>query len=432
MTKRLLALAACLALVATLVACGGGSRTGKTNPDDWSGMELRVAGYRDFSDDPLNVEYNLGAQEFSKKYGTTVTFQLAGGDGLGRNGDLAAAIMAGDPWEVQYCFGISTFPLTFLNNLYTPITDYLDFDKDGNPSIKGDQDGIELSKVTVDGTCWKGEYYGISMLGMQEFWYLTYNETLLKELGIKTPYEYYEEGKWNMDAYKEMNAAAVAAGYNSYSDVSRPHMGGMYMSEWDLDQGTVTVVYDQPKNIAWLNYWHDLLTDPRYNVVTGGKVSNRSIIARDFVFPALIRDEATLETTDVIRYIYMPTLKSDEEGTPSVYLTDSHFLFPNGTQDGDKLPCAIELAGWMSRSMADGVMNSLYKKNMTEEDYEIMVEALDNAYFLPRLFYEGVFQVGSAFRDDMRAGKAVATHVAEQVEVLKGKAQEFNLKYAGR
>lgn len=433
MIKKLLALAACLALAATLVACdNSGGRAGKTNPDEWAGMEIRVAGYRSFSDDPLNIEYSLGAQEFNDKYGTTVKFQVSGGEGLGSKGDLAAAIMAGDPWEVQYCFGISTFPLTFVNNLYTPITDYLDFDKNGNPSIKGDKDGIELSKVTVDGTYWKGEYYGVSSLGMQEFWYMAYNETLMKELGVKTPYEYYKEDKWTMDAYKEVNAATTAAGYHSYSRVDRPHTGGMYMSEWDLDEGRVTVVYDQPKNVTWLNYWAELLTDPRYDVLTNGKVSNRSIIVRDDVFPNLIRDELTQETTDTIRYIYMPTLKSDEEGTPSTYLTDNHFLFPNGVQLGDKLPCAIELAGWMTRAKADGVMNGMYKDNMTQEDYEIMVQALDNSYFLPRLFYSGVFAIGSAYIGDMRGGKAVATHVAEQLESLKVKADEFNLKYAGK
>lgn len=437
MAKKVLALVACLALVATLVACGGNGTTssaiaGETDPAKWSGMSIRVAGYRDFSDDPLNYEYGLAADQFEQDYGVDVTFQVGGGDGLGnKDADLAAAIIAGDPWEIQYCFGISTFPLTFVRNLYTPINAFLPLDENGD--LKADELDERLSYVTVEGTKWKGNYYGVSELHMQEIWYLAYNETLMQELGIKTPYEYYKEGNWTMDTYKQVNAEALAKGYASRSSVSRPHTGGMYMSSWDLDKGSVEVTYDQEKNYQWLNFWSDLLTDPQYNVTTGGKVATREVIMRDEVMPNLIKDELTEEDnnlTDTIRYIYFPTLATDETGDPSTYLTDDHFLFPEGVQNTGKMPCAYELACCMVDSKGKILKDETYKNNMTEEDYNLFEEALANAYFLPRLFYEGVFNIGAQFMNDMNAGKAVATHVDEQKEALKAKAAEFNEKYS--
>ena len=407
MAKKLLALVVCLSLCAALVGCGKVT----FNTEDWAEMEIRVAGYRLFSDDPLNYEFAKGAEKFTEEYGTKVSFLVGGGDGLGE--DLVAGIVAGDPWEVQYCFGISVFPLTFAEGLYSPITDYLDF---------ANNDMID--ELTVEGTKWLGEYYGVSSLPMQEMWYLAYNETWMKELGLKTPYEYYQEDNWTLESYKELNAQAVALGANSRSSVSRPHTGSRYMSEWNEETGEVKIVYDQPDNVEWLSFWGSLLTDPQYNIVGGGFVSQRNCIMRDEVMPNLIKDELTQETTDVIRYIHFP----NPDGELGTYLTDSHFLFPLGV-DEDKLPCAFMLACYMTNEKSKILSEETYANNMPEEDWALFQENMENAYYLPRIFYKGAFEIGNKFRQDMAAGKSVATHISENTESLKARALEFNEKY---
>lgn len=87
------------------------------------------------------------------------------------------------------------------------------------------------------------------------------------------------------------------------------------------------------------------------------------------------------------------------------------------------------LACYMTDSKSNMVTEETYKPNMTEEDFAIWQETLENAYFLPRIFYKNVWAVGNTFLQDMRAGKAVATHIAENTESLKAQAQEFNEKY---
>ncbi len=424
MAKKLLALALCFALCATLIGCtvaGGGNKKGavKMGTEDiyaetesWKDMTIRVAGYRNFQGDELNYEFVEGANEFSEEFGTTVTFQAGGKDGQGD--DLAAAIVAGDPWEVQYSFGISVFPLVFADNLYTPIDEYINY-----------KENDKIDELTVEGATWLGRHYGISSLPMQEMWYLAYNETWMKELGMKTPHEYYEEGNWTMDTYKALNAEAVAKETKFRSSISRPHTGARFMTEWDDDLGKVTVVYDQPENVAWLNFWGSLLTDKQYNVTSGGYVATRDVIMRDDVMPNLIKDEKAKTTSDVIRYIHFPNLNG-ELGT---YLTDSHFLFPAGINE-EKLPCAIALASYMTDAKSRIVVEDTYKPNMTEEDWLLFEENMNNAYYLPRIFYYGVFDIGNKFVNDMRAGKAVATHIAENTESLKAKAAAFNLKYS--
>ena len=374
-------------------------------------MTLRVAGYRLFSDDPLNYEFALGANKFTEKYGAKVEFLVGGGDGLGE--DLVAGIVSGDPWEVQHCFGISVFPLTFAEGLYTPIDSYIDFESNQ-----------KIDKITVDGTKWLGEYYGISNLPMQEMWYLAYNETWMKELGLKTPYEYYKEGNWTLDSYKKLNAKATASGAKSRSSVTRPHTGSRYMSKWNESTGEVKVTYDSPENIKWLSFWGSLLTDPKYNIVGGGFVSQRNVIMRDEVMPNLMKDELTQKTTDVIRYIHFP----NPDGGLGTYLTDSHFLFPLGIPE-KKLPYAVKLASYMSYEKGKSNMD-LYSANMLSNDVELFKKNMDKAYFLPRIFYKGAFAIGNTFRKDMAAGKSISTHISENTESLKARAAEFNEKYA--
>ena len=440
MAKKLLALALCFALCTALVGCAGGDEDGfveeeteevvvtkkekkekmeKTDKSDlyadtsaWKDITMRVAGYRNFDGDPLNYEFVVGAQEFTDDFGTKVTFQQGGKDGQGE--DLAAAIVSGDPWEVQLAYGISVFPMVFAENLYQPIDEYINYETND-----------KIDEITVEGATWLGKHYGISSLPMQEMWYLAYNETWMKELGIKTPHEYYEEGAWTLDAYKEVNAAAVAFGANSRSAVSRPHTGSRYMSEWNAETGEVTIVYDQPDNVSWLSFWGDLLTDTQYNIAGGGCVATRDVIMRDEVMPNLIKDEASKTTTDVIRYIHFP----NPDGKLGTYLTDSHFLFPNAVAK-EKLPCAVALASYMTDAKSRYVMEDTYVPNMTEEDLALFEENMNNAYFLPRIFYYGVFDIGNKFRNDMAAGKSVATHIEENVTSLKQKADAFNLQYS--
>ena len=408
MAKKIIAVVACLAIIASFVGCG---QKVTFNTEDWADMEIRVAGYRLFNDDPLNYEFAAGADKFTEEYGTKVSFLVGGGDGLGD--DLVSGIMSGDPWEIQYCFGISVFPLTFAEDLYTPINDYIDYDNND-----------KIDKVTVEGTKWLGNYYGVSALPMQEVWYLAYNETWMKELGIKTPYEYYEEGKWNWDAYKTICAKAVEAGSGTRSEVRRPHTGRKYMSKWDLDKGEVTITYDSPENVEWLNFWGDLITNPRYDYFHQGYVSERGIMMRDNVMPEIMEYEITNNTNDVIRYINFP----GKDGEVSSYMTDGHFMFVNGISE-EELQCSIELATYMVDEQSKKV-DSLYKENMNEEDYAIWEKTLDNITFLPGAFYDGVWEIGDKFIADMKAGKSVATHIAENTESLKAKAEEYNEKYA--
>ena len=144
MAKKLLALLLVLILVASLIGCG----EKKIDTTAWKDMEITVGGYRNFQEDPKAPGIRIAAEKFTETYGTKINFMAAGGDGLGD--DIVAAMVAGDPWEIQFVWGISVLPLAINEDIYTPITEYVDFKDE------------RIDKESMDATLWKGDYYGIS------------------------------------------------------------------------------------------------------------------------------------------------------------------------------------------------------------------------------------------------------------------------------
>lgn len=413
--KKFLALVLALAAASVLVACGPSQTPGALTPEQtaaWEGMHLRVAGYRLFNDDPLNYEYAAGAEKFAEKYKTQPIEFLVGG-GAGADDDLVAAVTSGDPWDVQLCYGISALPAPIIAGVYTPLTDYINLDDE------------RIDKVTVEATRYNGELYGVSNINMQEFSYACYNETWFRELGVKTPHERFADGEWDTDNMMEMVAELKTKGAKTAMNPGRPNVVGRYMSKFHED-GTAEITYDSQENVDWLNMWRDLIYTSQYKLEgTGepGSIATRKSAFFDEVFPNLIKWELSKDTTDTLRYIHFP-----QQGTGvGTYFTDCHFMVPTGVSE-EKIPAAVELGIFMGKEKGD-LCDAMYKENMTEEDYKLMHENLDNGYFIPQFFDASIWPTYSAkFLEDCAAGKPVTAHIQENLGALQAACDDFNAK----
>lgn len=381
----------------------GGGDSANEDLSSLQGVKLVVAGYRNFSEDPLNKAYADAAKKFTEDYpGIEVEFRAGGGDGNAE--DLITAIASGDAWDLQYAYGISVFPGVFMNDMYEPLDDYIDFSDS------------RISKETVESTKWKGHYYGISNLAMQEIGYAAYNETWMKELGVKTPYEYYSEGNWNFDNFQKLTSDLKAKNANLRVSAWRPYIFGSYYAKLD-ENAKATITYDSQENREWLDFWRTMIYD--YDVNGDGSASKREAPFYLDVAPNLMTQEQTVETNDTIRYISLPS----KDGSPYTYITDSHWMVPKGAKH---IKAATELAKYMSEGKAE-YLRSNYKTIMVPEDYEIWEQALDHAEFLPR-FIPGVDrgQYATKLFDDFKAGKTVSTHISENTGALQAAAELYN------
>ena len=386
---------------------------GEINADELNGYKMRVAAYRDFPSDPLNNSYIPGAEKFKEKYpGVDVEF-ITVSDAAPDS--IAAAIAAGDVWELQYVFGVSRLPGDIVNGIYQPIDGYFD------------PEDSRLDMSTVKATYFDGKYFGVSNNNMQEFNYFSYNETYFKELGVKTPHEYYAEGKWNIDSFMEICKALyekdAKIGVGSFW---RPDWVAKHATKWNEDLTQVEITLDSAESKAILEKWRTLIYDYKITdgVAESADTAGRGTAIKSDVAPNLMISNNASSTTDTIRYIFFPSHKA-EEAKPHIYLTDAQFMLPSGSK---MQAAAIDLALDMCEARRD-YMNNYYREVMTEEGYNMIMEAMKDSKVIPHMFPDFQFPHLN-FNEEMKTGKPVSTYVSEKVTSMKAAAESFNEKLA--
>lgn len=95
----------------------------------------------------------------------------------------------------------TTFPLLISKNVYEDLTDYIDLSQ---PQWEGFDDLISQYD-------WQGRHCYYPWFATALCDYVYYSNARFEEFGIKTPREYYDEGEWTWDAFKETMTKFVDA-----------------------------------------------------------------------------------------------------------------------------------------------------------------------------------------------------------------------------
>ena len=158
---------------------GGGTAEAPSN-----GTVLEWLGYYD-----LNVQDKEVVDKFNDK-GYTVNYNATTSTEYFTK--LAALIASSDsPDLVSYEW--MCFPHGMSKNLYTALDDYMDFD---SPTWSGIKD-------TIDTFNYGGKHYYIPYQ-LRSGVVLLYNATAVDNAGIDDPFELYQDGDWDWDAWKEV------------------------------------------------------------------------------------------------------------------------------------------------------------------------------------------------------------------------------------
>ena len=314
---------------------------------DYSGMTLKVYSSIDLS----GGSYLEGAKKFEEEYGCKVEFTnvFEGSDLFYSSGE-----------DFSSCIPIDEY-INLKNKLYT--------------------------KYIIDQSCTQdGKIYGISHALLGKINYCTYDPTLFGE--ATPPYEYYNKGKWDWNNFinmaGEINSNMAIDWNSSYINM----MHSLFLDE----SGNPQFDYGTQPQIEWLNFVRALIYDR-------GIVDNQEGAFKVGFLPQLVLD--SVESGSQMRYIPWPT-KTGDMGT--VFLDEYHFCVPKGAQNPE---ASIELANYMIESCID-TRTALYKANMTEEDFNILMEQLNNVYSYPLHFD---YVPASEFITDFVRGKTVTEHI---------------------
>ena len=427
LVKWLCLVLALVMAVATLSACNGkqtaedlkergawkGEKIFETDEELIANYTFRVSAFRDFGSDPLNHQYADGANVWLEQHPGAKVQYLSVGDHQPEA--IAAAVASGDVWDIQHVFTCSQMPGDIVDGLYEPIDGYFDLNDE------------RINKGTSSGAYFDGHWYGVSNEVMQECEYLSYNETLFKENNIKTPHEYYAEGKWDINALDEIVGKLHDKGFKISFNLGHPSFNLKHATRWNEDYTDVEIVLGSTETRRYFDILRKWIYD--WEINTSGNVANRSVAISAHVIPNLTETNIinSENSTDVIRYIYCPGIYEDEK-KPYIDIADANFMVPSGANP-DMKAAAIDLAIEMGMGRKNHLVD-YYKKNMVEEDYNLLMEAMQDERPLERGFSPDFMYYNFNFTNEMKAGKPVSTYISEIEGKLHTLADKFRAKLA--
>lgn len=132
--------------------------------------------------------------DFTDKYGTKI--KVINVTKTLYQSKLASMVASGDAPDLCE-MDASDFPTSIINDLVEPISKGAAFNIEKDP---------ELDIRQMDAFKWKGQYYGVNLRNNMTYqrYCIYYNETMFNNRGVKTPYKYWKEGKWNWDTFAEL------------------------------------------------------------------------------------------------------------------------------------------------------------------------------------------------------------------------------------
>ena len=144
------------------------------------------------------------------------------------------------------------FPRVAVRNLAVPLNDYIDL----NDPI--------FDKSVSDIYTWKGKVYSVNYSIMPT--YILYNKTMFDDAGLKTPLEYYQEGNWNFDTFKEVakqltddtdkNGDIDQYGYAAWQYELFTLANGGKLVDYK-DDGGMNLALNYPETLEALNFMQD-------------------------------------------------------------------------------------------------------------------------------------------------------------------------------
>lgn len=252
---RLLAALMSLTMIGALAGCGGGTSTSESSAEDNSAykeqddvtvdatlVDEMVANDPDISGETIywlsyydlnpinNQDRSVALTLFEDKYGGKIEYISCTSTTMFDT--LASRILGGDPVDMcPYEWG--ALPNGVTKEQYQPLDDYLDLE---------DEIWSDMSDV-IDMFEYNGKHYVVPY-SLSDPLLITYSRTMCEENGLEDPYDLYEDGEWDWDAFMEMMTTFVS---NAPEGETRYGINGWFGQAITMSTGESFVEYDGEK-----------------------------------------------------------------------------------------------------------------------------------------------------------------------------------------
>lgn len=241
--KQLLAVLSAMMLAAVAAGCGDEeSSGGRTKSEDDVSIvvdDAVNAGDPDISGQTIywmalydlnptgNADRSVALTLFEDVYGAKIEYVPTTADT--KFDDLANRINGGDPVDM-FPYEWDAVPNGVNKGMFDPLDDYVDL---SDPLYDDVRDMAEMFK-------YNGHYYVIPYATSDPL-AITYSRTMLEEEGLPDPYDLYQKGEWDWDAFMDMMQKFVA---NSDDNEIRYGCAGWFGQALVQSTGDTVVKYD--------------------------------------------------------------------------------------------------------------------------------------------------------------------------------------------
>jgi|GEM_PF-2910114 len=392
---------------------------------DWSSItSIDVRSYAKFKQRGYMIGYQHGIDKFAEEMGVAVTNKTGGMYGDDPEGDMASNIAAGTIWNLQFV-AISHLPDKMLTSgLYTPLSAYIDW-----------EDSF-YDKEFMKNTMFLNEYYGIANEGMQEVDLMVYNPKDFELLGLETPRELYEQGKWNFEKILEYASITkvrallgVETNFPGYYGATAYELNesGMLTNTF-ISQGTTDyfkfyeTVYNIPLGMSGAAEWRNN-TSGDIALITSTKVTE---IVEEEMLQKFLNGERE----------YVPYPASPTGGASPTSMNGWMFSVP---RTGKNIKASIVLAQYMCNGMADGIKASVDRFEQEDQDYywAITANPVQRLCEFPgvRNPFKGTHAkedgLGNTYEKFLN-GMPYATYIETENKLLDAEIAAYNEKFANR
>lgn len=247
--KRILAALAAVTMMAGMTACGGSDKSSSESSRTKTEDEVQVDADSSISDgDPDisgqtiywlcdydinpsgNDDRSVALTLFEDVYGGKIQWISTTSDTM--FDDLANRILSGDPVDM-FPYEWDAVPNGVYKNQYQALDDYIDLDDELWAGVKDLADKMEYN----------GEHYVIPY-GISDPVCIIYSRQLMEDEGLDDPYELYQKGEWDWDAFMSMMKSFVD---NGDDGETRYGCAGWFGQAMVQSTGQCFVTYDGSK-----------------------------------------------------------------------------------------------------------------------------------------------------------------------------------------
>ncbi|MBR1421891.1 MAG: carbohydrate ABC transporter substrate-binding protein [Ruminococcus sp.] len=254
---------------------------------------------------------------------------------------LAARLLSNDPPDMFWYEMKMTFPANCIKDMFQPVDPIVDFDSAMWSDVKDVAENFTL----------KGEHY-VAPINFLPNSVITYDADVIEANGLDDPYELYQEGKWDWDAWYDLMEEYVQGaegdeeryGINGWFAPFIFQSTGKTLIKYDADKDEYVSNLDDPDFVRATDLLYDIQKNGYYYADWVGQTGDA--FKKNILFYAMgpWASSGSHCPKDGESWVMVPIPKDPNSDTLYTTVDMNAYMWVKGSTKNDAMKCWLECA----------------------------------------------------------------------------------------